>query len=163
MLDRGLSLCIQGTCALLNLRAPGPRFIPVHTGNIGICYYPQNYNPVYPCAYREHQVCIPQVGLISGLSLCIQGTLICAEVVTRSVRFIPVHTGNIAVISNQNNNNTVYPCAYREHRALPAALKTRSGLSLCIQGTCLGTQFEFYKGAVYPCAYREHISCIIPE
>ena len=74
MLDRGLSLCIQGTCALLNLRAPGPRFIPVHTGNITPLWDLKLSDTVYPCAYREHIRDNILIVITFGLSLCIQGT-----------------------------------------------------------------------------------------
>ena len=50
-----------------------------------------------------------------GLSLCIQGTFICAQPQPPNRRFIPVYTGNMLIINVSHNDP--------------------SGLSLCIQGT----------------------------
>ena len=70
---------------------------------------------VYPCAYREHHVPFHSPTNVGGLSLCIQGTLSCAENIFKEKRFIPVHTGNIAVSPDSHFIPAVYPCAYREH------------------------------------------------
>ena len=74
---------------------------------------------------------------------------------------------------------TVYPCAYREHRVDRVdsiIAMTATGLSLCIQGTCLNywdilfvirfipvhtgnisnANKAFLPFSVYPCVYREH-------
>ena len=54
--DAGLSLCIQGTYATRLFPMPASRFIPVHTGNIPLKSTMQASCPVYPCAYREHEL-----------------------------------------------------------------------------------------------------------
>ena len=71
---------------------------------------------------------------------------------------------------------TVYPCVYREHTNINNNLESRSGLSLCIQGTPSIAGYRLYAcrfipvytgntraphmvsaiAAVYPCVYREH-------
>ena len=95
----GLSLCIQGTSDMLRLLRVDGRFIPVHTGNIMHVYDKQRNTTVYPCAYREHsQKRLEQINT-TGLSLCIQGTSIRVTFIISVVRFIPVHTGNIPIIT----------------------------------------------------------------
>ena len=71
----------------------------------------------------------------TGLSLCIQGTFILTRSRKPFYRFIPVYTGNIAIISNDTKIVSVYPCAYREHVFNPLISVYWCGLSLCIQGT----------------------------
>ena len=71
----GLSLCIQGTQSIFNSIVVRIRFIPVYTGNtmpLGASFLS---NAVYPCVYREHMIAVPLSEDITGLSLCIQGTL----------------------------------------------------------------------------------------
>ena len=95
----GLSLCIQGTCKYDRYDSQPLRFIPVHTGNIN---YPQKdyiLKAVYPYAYREHTVTNTILITIVGLSLCIQGTFLKVFYSSPSRRFIPVHTGNIPIIT----------------------------------------------------------------
>ena len=91
----GLSLCIQGTCNLGRFVCILRRFIPVHTGNIKYQSKQPRSRSVYPCAYREHKIFNFIIWLITGLSLCIQGTFIRSGIFTITPRFIPVHTGNI--------------------------------------------------------------------
>ena len=98
-------------------------------------------------------------------------------------RFIPVHTGNIAINSRLCFCPPVYPCAYREHFFHYYSCEFMFGLSLCIQGTCIRIDtFKLFKRfipvhtgnisfttipvnlcSVYPCAYREHASGSIPS
>ena len=92
-------------------------------------------SPVYPCAYREHVIRGLLLFLISGLSLCIQGTSMIESHALSFVRFIPVHTGNIVVNGKFDGKTTVYPCAYREHVYSMYMFVNDRGLSLCIQGT----------------------------
>ena len=113
----GLSLCIQGTLALTFPFIGWVRFIPVHTGN----------------TVSE----VINLVLESGLSLCIQGTLLCRQCLSFLIRFIPVHTGNTSATKWNITDESVYPCAYREHRAEKKAYTLSPGLSLCIQGTRL--------------------------
>ena len=73
-MSSGLSLCIQGTYFYDNNQKEIERFIPVHTGNmIGFINLHSGHS-VYPCAYREHLLCLALVLDVAGLSLCIQGT-----------------------------------------------------------------------------------------
>ena len=152
------------------------RFIPVHTGNIGENNGWSNHIAVYPCAYREHLNCLSIYVRIIGLSLCIQGTSRLSEWNHLHWRFIPVHTGNISVILVHIPVISVYPCAYREHKAVLNNEKQTYGLSLCIQGTLffyitsitMSRFIPVHTGniagcwalsapcPVYPCAYREH-------
>ena len=150
--------------------------IPVCTGNITSRWYFRVRFPVYPCVYREH---VPSAGspfIVSGLSLCIQGTLFFKQDFELIRRFIPVHTGNITWAGILPSPRPVYPCAYREHFILTFFNFVKRGLSLCIQGTYIGgflvvVPFRFipvhtgnikpivayvHGMAVYPCAYREH-------
>ena len=52
----GLSLCIQGTPAVIYRARKFDRFIPVHTGNTHIKQKLRRCLSVYPCAYREHGI-----------------------------------------------------------------------------------------------------------
>ena len=92
-------------------------------------------NPVYPCAYREHCQSVFKPSTAGGLSLCIQGTFFGYSVNMLPKRFIPVHTGNMAVEDAIERRLAVYPCAYREHEAFSSISLIVQGLSLCIQGT----------------------------
>ena len=71
----GLSLCIQGTSADVEIIDATSRFIPVYTGNIMAIPSTTVNNP--------------------GLSLCIQGTYDIFSIVLTVHRFIPVYTGNM--------------------------------------------------------------------
>ena len=70
-----------------------------------------------------------------GLSLCIQGTHKLKFTEKEFLRFIPVYTGNSAVIAPPLIIGAVYPCVYRELVPALFLLSIRYGLSLCIQGT----------------------------
>ena len=70
------------------------RFIPVYTGNTRSKSDHVPYDAVYPCVYREHTISISDPIFMSGLSLCIQGTLTLRRLTTGDLRFIPVYTGN---------------------------------------------------------------------
>ena len=70
-------------------------FIPVHM--IKTSEYVDRL--VYSCAYREHYQTMSVRTTGGGLSLCIQGTFVLILVKLRDFRFIPVHTGNMRVIS----------------------------------------------------------------
>ena len=152
----GLSLCVQGTSApAINPNMP-PRFIPVCTGNM--CFHSSgvSFKPVYPCVYREHTVFRQPINWLTGLSLCVQGTLIYIPLQKKPHRFIPVCTGNMID-------------GWR-------LCKSPSGLSLCVQGTyravnwsslalrfipvCTGNMLlpipMLIMTTVYPCVYREH-------
>ena len=71
-------------------------------------------SPIYPCPYKEHSLLPFIYKLYFGLSLCIQGTLICIIACERVTRFIPVCTGNATWSDNGEPDKTVYPCVYRE-------------------------------------------------
>ena len=60
---------------------------------------PVNMLPVYPCVYREHNSFVLDFMLLSGLSLCIQGTQVRVPDVEICDRFIPVYTGNTLIIT----------------------------------------------------------------
>ena len=114
----GLSLCIQGTCALAELFNRDSRFIPVYTGNIAYVGVPGSGKSVYPCVYREHKSSYDLTVYNSGLSLCIQGTFDYLAVKISILRFIPVYTGNISSVESILELKSVYPCVYREHHYL---------------------------------------------
>ena len=128
----------------------------MHTGNMPIRYQQICILAVYPCAYREHSLSDINPVAIVGLSLCIQGTCLIMFNASDSVRFIPVHTGNILVIGTVRLRLPVYPCAYREHIFFQFINFSINGLSLCIQGTCSARYCCCGGNSVYPCAYREH-------
>ena len=75
-LYRGLSLCIQGTRFLVRRVRRRPRFIPVYTGNSAVFLIVYFSCTVYPCVYRELISALDNAIYATGLSLCIQGTLI---------------------------------------------------------------------------------------
>ena len=131
----GLSLCVQGTCSLCGQPVYRFRFIPVHTGNMYFLKSNECDCAVYPCAYREHIIKWYKSEKHHGLSLCIQGTCKNYMATETKVRFIPVHTGNIAVAAPVVKPKAVYPCAYREHIIKSCIFNQTAGLSLCIQGT----------------------------
>ena len=54
VMQRGLSLCIQGTQTPFLVEIMDVRFIPVHTGNTNELSSNSIPPTVYPCAYREH-------------------------------------------------------------------------------------------------------------
>ena len=93
-------------------------------------------DPVYPCVYREHNNPVQDSALLTGLSLCIQGTFNCFTVAIPQRRFIPVYTGNITYSGFSSHIIAVYPCVYREHKIIVFFFHAFTGLSLCIQGTC---------------------------
>ena len=95
----GLSLCVQGTCCCSVFSTSEYRFIPVCTGNMEHFLPRQDILPVYPCVYREHSfIDYTNTGL-NGLSLCVQGTLALVAINMLLLRFIPVCTGNIPIIT----------------------------------------------------------------
>ena len=95
----GLSLCIQGTYQKLYLFYFVPRFIPVCTGNMVRSFVSPVVLSVYPCVYREHQAEQVQTDCKIGLSLCVQGTFTYCCLLLSVLRFIPVCTGNIPIIT----------------------------------------------------------------
>ena len=98
-IDRGLSLCVQGTLAQYSRFRNCPRFIPVCTGNTREQYYQELVCAVYPCVYREHFWNFYFNGHNLGLSLCVQGTHIKLSAKKLTARFIPVCTGNTPIIT----------------------------------------------------------------
>ena len=94
-IERGLSLCIQGTYRENKIPSYRYRFIPVYTGNIVKTHDHFGDGAVYPCVYREHKKHALQTTHNPGLSLCIQGTYIKHSEIKQETRFIPVYTGNI--------------------------------------------------------------------
>ena len=111
------------------------RFIPVCTGNIHVILAGRGITAVYPCVHREHFIFGIDSCLMSGLSLCAQGTSVIWFYRFRGARFIPVCTGNITESINNFIIDTVYPCVHREHNWYLTWLIRCSGLSLCAQGT----------------------------
>ena len=178
--DLGLSLCIQGTLTALIPDVVFQRFIPVYTGNTSYFNVANTTCTVYPCVYREHAIKLGIEDVPCGLSLCIQGTLWIPALANISLRFIPVHTGNILHALIPSLKNSVYPCVYREHAICVKSRYRHNGLSLCVQGTyrihsnnstnarfipvCTGNILNFLYSvfifSVYPCVYREHTSLI---
>ena len=151
-----LSLCIQGTRGIFSYHRRCLRFIPVYTGNTHPSPPFWLRSEVYPCVYREHT---------SRRTSNYQ-----------SNRFIPVYTGNTVYFQQHRCTHPVYPCVYREHDNDIAVPRFFNGLSLCIQGTHIGTRRTGHlvrfipvytgntwyvrswncRGSVYPCVYREH-------
>ena len=122
----------------------------MHTGNILGNMTGALLTSVYPCAYREHKSRCVEISLLSGLSLCIQGTFACGHSFQNFSRFIPVHTGNMLSPANETTSPTVYPCAYREHDTTNNTINIRDGLSLCIQGTCSDNIQEIWCSRFIP-------------
>ena len=113
------------------------RFIPVYTGNTRLSGASYGAFAVYPCVYREHIAIINATAPSIGLSLCIQGTRGGKGGVGKSLRFIPVYTGNTVVSNSATLLFAVYPCVYREHSHYIYINLYYFGLSLCIQGTLI--------------------------
>ena len=110
----GLSLCIQGTLYIKWCNIAHPRFIPVYTGNSASQKTALGLFSVYPCVYRELSFSRNGFHFFSGLSLCIQGTLLPFAIILGLTRFIPVYTGNSADAIASMFGMPVYPCVYRE-------------------------------------------------
>ena len=133
-------------------------------------------SPVYPRAYGEHFRMISLEHHFHGLSPCIRGTPSLRWVDSFTMRFIPVHTGNMASLYSSYSSESVYPRAYGEHYAEGTNTGAPNGLSPCIRGTLLGEvpivkvkrfipvhtgntirkRLIIANGAVYPRAYGEH-------
>ena len=148
----------------------------MYTGNINFISHRRYKYAVYPCVYREHFIFGIDSCLMSGLSLCIQGTSVAPNPQANPQRFIPVYTGNIPSDIVIISSCSVYPCVYREHSFEQWNLADVFGLSLCIQGTYQlvvipkdrARFIPVYTGniricstksisdSVYPCVYREH-------
>ena len=131
---------------------------------------------VYPCVYREHRGHAVALCSNNGLSLCVQGTLIVSSAIQKTLRFIPVCTGNTTGSEYHLFRTPVYPCVYREHINDKTLRHCFFGLSLCVQGTlswrglilkmnwfipvCTGNTRNDIRSkrgwTVYPCVYREH-------
>ena len=113
---RGSSPCLRGT--LVN---PPPfrlywRFIPVLTGNTFFCAVHTKRHAVHPRAYGEHfSGSIVSVKKV-GSSPCLRGTPKDGCNIIFNSRFIPVLTGNTAVIDLKASLRTVHPRAYGEHQ-----------------------------------------------
>ena len=144
VLESGLSLCIQGTQGIITKAELRKRFIPVHTGNTVMPPVFKFFNSVYPCAYREHEVNNRGRKNANGLSLCIQGTPRTTFPFVSPSRFIPVHTGNTSATKWNITDESVYPCAYREHCCPIIKINCSNGLSLCIQGTPVRIWWQFW-------------------
>ena len=94
---------------------------------------------------------------LSGLSLCVQGTLNVYFFNFNVPRFIPVCTGNTTPELYLFGVAPVYPCVYREHETRCFDCYKLIGLSLCVQGTRKLLLTNNGDGTVYPCVYREHM------
>ena len=111
----------------------------MYTGNTSSSSSIRVLISVYPCVYREHITLTSTVACCSGLSLCIQGTLMRKKLTYYCTRFIPVYTGNTPSNLISFIPCPVYPCVYREHMILGLVSFMIDGLSLCIQGTPIET------------------------
>ena len=83
----------------------------------GTLLIPSSFLPsiaVYPCTYRELRWRNGKTKNRNGISLYLQGTLIAAYCHFLSTRYIPVPTGNSVCKWCPHNEDTVYPCTYRE-------------------------------------------------
>ena len=111
----------------------------------------------------------------NGISLYLQGTLSDYSFCGLWFRYIPVPTGNSAIIPFSPDNFSVYPCTYRELASKNISSQNFLGISLYLQGTRkkesdmnfneryipvpTGNSYcfcrNFGRDAVYPCTYRE--------
>ncbi len=90
----GSSPCIRGTRRDSVSFSLIRRFIPVHTGNTLSTAVDTPLESVHPRAYGEHSASVRQIIYSCGSSPCIRGTPEKVKTVIKTVRFIPVHTGN---------------------------------------------------------------------
>ena len=129
----------------------------MYTGNTSHWYRRSTSPAVYPCVYREHFFSVLNDPSGSGLSLCIQGTLLAVLRFEYWLRFIPVYTGNTVTPVCFSRRISVYPCVYREHIT---PLIVGSGISRFIP-VYTGNTIPCGPGSpfspVYPCVYREHL------
>ena len=112
---------------------------------------------VYPCVYREHHASILRRCWLLGLSLCIQGTYRLKPASLRSIRFIPVYTGNILSRNSCIWTKPVYPCVYREHVDFNVFLPSASRFIPVYTGNMSLGMLWLSLSPVYPCVYREHV------
>ena len=92
----GSSPYTRGT---LSLRLTTPyigRFIPVHTGNMTATQPNRSQNAVHPRTHGEHKSSTSSPAASFGSSPYTRGTLFTPNLDYQVLRFIPVHTGNIA-------------------------------------------------------------------
>ena len=115
----------------------------MYTGNTTLSLLHFALRSVYPCVYREHYISHVAPSTLTGLSLCIQGTLLKCRHYQSRWRFIPVYTGNTFSDINTNVSKPVYPCVYREHIVVLTVFVQSTGLSLCIQGTPTSTPVRY--------------------
>ena len=131
----GLSLCVQGTLDVKNISRREERFIPMCIGNTYKEKGSKVANTVYPYVYREHMFDKRMCDDDTGLSLCVQGTLMLIMLIPVKPRFIPMCIGNTKTPKPKITDNAVYPYVYRQHSYLASLRCQRHGLSLCVQGT----------------------------
>ena len=134
-LTAGSSPCIRGTFCYSSSLHSVVRFIPVHTGNINNLVYDAYGDAVHPRAYGEHTIYTQNRLKSIGSSPCIRGTSSLESSIRSTSRFIPVHTGNIAVSPVTPAINTVHPRAYGEHLLMEYLFMDHIGSSPCIRGT----------------------------
>ena len=130
----GSSPCLRGTHVI----SAGPfqvfRFIPVLTGNTHKKVLMMHSKTVHPRAYGEHNFFAMRQFLGSGSSPCLRGTLLLASCAGLSGRFIPVLTGNTALIQNTCVGDPVHPRAYGEHLTGSQRVRGSDGSSPCLRG-----------------------------
>ena len=128
----------------------------MYTGNIITADISDYIESVYPCAYREHIGIIRKNYIAIGLSLCIQGTYAIVKWILSKKRFIPVHTGNISATKWNITDESVYPCAYREHARSFHCSRYTARFIPVHTGNMNNCYTLAVAAPVYPCAYREH-------
>ena len=121
-----------------------------HKGGSGFVFY--------PCAYREHMSVSGIIALLTGLSLCIQGTSTKKYFALASTRFIPVYTGNMPMPTPLLLAAPVYPCVYREHVWKTWTSTSETRFIPVYTGNMTNMLVIDCYHQVYPCVYREHLT-----
>ena len=113
-INDGISLYLQGTQRVDEMRCRHGRYIPVPTGNSVLIDPPTQELTVYPCTYRELSRRINFRNGFCGISLYLQGTRLVVTDTRGTTRYIPVPTGNSNSTYHDLHQLPVYPCTYRE-------------------------------------------------
>ncbi len=131
----GLSPLARGThkhCSYVNWIN---RFIPAGAGNTQTGSFSTARPAVYPRWRGEHRYAVRENILRTGLSPLARGTLVEADEIVVSIRFIPAGAGNTAPGNRLNPVLPVYPRWRGEHVLRGWIVNAANGLSPLARGT----------------------------
>ncbi|ESG57467.1 hypothetical protein SEEM1594_24610, partial [Salmonella enterica subsp. enterica serovar Muenchen str. baa1594] len=131
----GLSPLARGTRKRAHFPLRGLRFIPAGAGNTCATTSSNRSQAVYPRWRGEHRYAVRENILRTGLSPLARGTLVEADEIVVSIRFIPAGAGNTAPGNRLNPVLPVYPRWRGEHVLRGWIVNAANGLSPLARGT----------------------------